>query len=334
VVRPLVPEDIPRLARRERETAVATLCRAVLGHARGVLEPRTRSAVAPASTTSTAALTQTMPAFLSTLVPSSAAADVLERGVQLRWDGAVSITLPSMALGFVDWVPEGAPFPVRQYSTSPGPTIRPYKLGSLVSLTGEMMRSSNAEALVRQVLTDSLGPALDAKLFSNAAEVLGTSPAGLLAGISGLTASAATSRNDALIEDIAALASAVSVVAGKSSIVFVMHPAQSVAVGLRTLGEFAYDVLPSNSVAPKTVVCIATNTLAVALEDQPVIDASKEGVMHMETGPSAIVGDTGVSASPVRSLFQTDSVGLKIRWPISWALRDIRGVAYTTGVTW
>jgi hypothetical protein len=275
-----------------------------------------------------------MQAFLSVLVPSCAAADVLERALQLHWDHAASIVLPSMALGTVDWVPEGGAFPHRQYTTSPGATLHPYKLGTLTSLTGEMMRSSNAEALVRQVLVDSLGPALDAKLFSNAAEVLGTSPAGLLAGIAALTASAAASRNDAMVEDIAALASAVSVVAGKSSICFVMHPAQAVAVGLRTLGEFAYDVLPSNAVPQKTVLAIATNALAVALEDQPVIDASKEGEIHMETGPSAIVGDTGVSASPVRSLYQTDSVGLKIRWPISWAIRDARGVAYTTGVTW
>jgi hypothetical protein len=36
----------------------------------------------------------------------------------------------------------------------------------------------------------------------------------------------------------------------------------------------------------------------------------------------------------IRSYFQTDSVGLKLRWPISWALRDPRGVAFLTGANW
>jgi hypothetical protein len=29
-------------------------------------------------------------------------------------------------------------------------------------------------------------------------------------------------------------------------------------------------------------------------------------------------------------LFQTDSIALKMRWPVTWALRDPRGVAWTT----
>jgi hypothetical protein len=39
-------------------------------------------------------------------------------------------------------------------------------------------------------------------------------------------------------------------------------------------------------------------------------------------------------ASPLRSYFQTDSVGLRLKWPLSWAVRDSRGVAYLTGANW
>jgi hypothetical protein len=39
-------------------------------------------------------------------------------------------------------------------------------------------------------------------------------------------------------------------------------------------------------------------------------------------------------ARPVGSVFQTDEVALRMRWPISWALRDARGVAFMTAVNW
>ena len=44
----------------------------------------------------------------------------------------------------------------------------------------------------------------------------------------------------------------------------------------------------------------------------------------MEDDPTLvrpIVDDAGVLAVPVRSSWQTDSVGLKFRLPVSWALR-------------
>jgi hypothetical protein len=288
--------------------------------------------VPPATTTGTSGLVQTTQAFLASLVGSYAGADVLERGLQLRWDSAASITLPTIGAIAADWVGESQPFPHKQAVTAAGPTVHPYKLGVLTSLTGEMMRSSNAEALVRQVLLESLGPALDSKLFSNAAEVLGTSPAGLLAGVTPITASTATPLTEAMAADLSALAGAVSVVAGKGSVVYVAHPTQAMAVTVRTSG--AVEVLASNSVTAKTVMAIATNAFAVALEDQPQVDASKESSFHRDTSPLPIVGDTGTVAYPVGSVYQTDSIGLKIRWPISWTIRDSRGVAVVNNVTW
>jgi hypothetical protein len=45
----------------------------------------------------------------------------------------------------------------------------------------------------------------------------------------------------------------------------------------------------------------------------------------MDTAP----GDAG-TMGPERSVWQTDSVAVKVRWPVSWALRDPRGVAWLT----
>jgi hypothetical protein len=42
----------------------------------------------------------------------------------------------------------------------------------------------------------------------------------------------------------------------------------------------------------------------------------------------------GTVATPVGSMFQTDSVALKLRWPISWALRTSNAVAWIANVNW
>jgi hypothetical protein len=150
-----------------------------------------------------------------------------------------------------------------------------------------------------------------------------------------LTPTAPGAKDEAMKTDLVALASAVSVVAGKSSIVFVMHPAQAVAVGLRSLGAFTYNVLPSNALAAGTVIALAVNALASAVGDAPALEHTTEGVVHEEdANAAAIVTPAGTMAMPVRSYFQTDSIGLKLRWPVSWTLRDVRGVAYLTGANW
>jgi hypothetical protein len=56
-----------------------------------------RAAVSPASLSNTPALTQISVSFLEALVPASAGADLLARGVGLNFAGAASITVPGIA---------------------------------------------------------------------------------------------------------------------------------------------------------------------------------------------------------------------------------------------
>jgi len=79
------------------------------------------------------------------------------------------------------------------------------------------------------------------------------------------------------------------------------------------LGETGYPVFVTNAVT-NTLIAVATRALAVSV-DPPSIEASDAGVFHMEdTTPLPIV------ANPTRSAWQTDSVGLRFRLPVSWAL--------------
>src|SRR5262249_62145031 len=84
----------------------------------------------------------------------------------------------------------------------------PRKLATIFVLTHEMIASSHAEQLVRLVMKDSLGAALDAALFSNAAGSA-SQPPGLLNGVTPLSAATAGS-SVAMIDDFAKLVAAVA----------------------------------------------------------------------------------------------------------------------------
>jgi hypothetical protein len=160
-----------------------------------------RAAVTPHTIANTPQLAQIAKAFIKTLIPVSAGADLLGRGIGLSFDGAAQITLPGIALPTADFVAEGAPIPVVQATTSAGASLLPHTIKVITSLTGEMLRSGNAEQLVDQVLIDATGPAVDKVLFSAAAAA--DRPAGLLAGIAGLTPTATgPSKGEVLVDDL------------------------------------------------------------------------------------------------------------------------------------
>jgi hypothetical protein len=53
----------------------------------------------------------------------------------------------------------------------------------------------------------------------------------------------------------------------------------------------------------------------------------------MDNAPSPIANGGGIAA-PASSMFQTDSTALKVRVPVSWALRAPAGMAWLTAANW
>ena len=181
----------------------ARLVRAAWPDDRGALRIVTRAASSPAQTGVTgwaAEIAQTrIEDLLSVFGPLNTGAALLRRGTVLSLVGIHQITVPGFSTasgGFTSFVQEGQAIPVRQMVSSAGVTFGPRKLATIFTLTREMVESSNAEALVKLVMTESLSVALDAALFSN---VAGDSvrPPGLLAGITpiGAVQTAATAPN-------------------------------------------------------------------------------------------------------------------------------------------
>jgi hypothetical protein len=203
----------------------------------------------------------------------------------------------------------------------------------ITTVTDEMLRNPNAETLIRQALVESCGPTLDKVLFSNAAATA-AAPAGLLNGIAGLTpASGASGKDQIIVDDLQAMTLAIAPVAGNGNVVVVASPDAAVALRLRVLREDV-PILVSASLAPKTVIMIATAAVVSAMEGAPQVEASPHTALHRETNPQPIVNDSGTVAVPVGSVYQTGQLALKLRWPMSWALRSSNGLAWIQGVNW
>jgi hypothetical protein len=334
-----------------RDAAVTSLVRACIATGLGTLDrtmpPATfarrawddrsvdlllRAAVSPTTVAGTPELAQVAVALLETLVPASAGADLMMRGIGLNFDGKAQINCPGIAVPTATFVAEGAPIPVVIAPTNAGATLTPHKLAVITSLTGEMMRNSNAETLVRQVLVESTGPSIDAVIFSNNAA--GAGPAGLLYNIAPLTPTAPGEKAQIIIDDLEKLATAVAPVAGNGEITLIGSPDVAVAMKFRTYGTVLWPVLASASIPSKTVIAVAAKAVVSVVEGAPEITASTEAEFHRETNPQEIVTSTGTVAVPVGSMFQTDSVALRLRWPISWSLRTSAGISWMSGVNW
>jgi hypothetical protein len=289
-----------------------------------------RAAVPPASTTSATTLTHIALHFFASLVPVSAGAQLLNRGLQLTFDHYNAISLPGITAITADFVGQGQPIPVVQPVTS-AVQLLPYKIAVSVDLTGEMIRNSNAEAIVGQRMLDATGPAIDANLFSSAAGVPEERPPGLLNGIPPLTGATGGGQG-ALTADLKALANALAPVAGNSQIVLVVSAEQAVSLALQLRSPFP--VLTSASLAPGTVIAVAVNALVSAI-DAPEISASQHATPHEQEQPSPLVDiGGGIMATPVRSMFQTDSVSLRLIMNASWVLRSPSAIAWIQNATW
>jgi hypothetical protein len=277
---------------------------------------------------------QTAVAFVDSLVPLSAAAGLIQRSLQLSFGGAAKILVPGVFLPLADFVAEGAPIPAVQGATSTQADVEPCKFAVITALTREMYESPNAENLIRTALIESAAPALDRRLFDANAAAPQLRPAGLLNGIVATPASALTDPHAAMIADLSALANAVAQRAGNADLAFVMAPRQAVAATLGLPKEFPWPLLTSTALADGEVICVVPSAIAAVLEPVPRIDASTQTSVHMETNAQPIVKDDGTIATPVASTFQTDTVSLRMRWPLSWSRRANDAVAFSTGVKW
>lgn len=349
--RPLVPEDL--LRRDLAHEAAGSIYRAALatalcthtttkpvdyvhktwGNDRAATAVL-RAASVPASTTGTgwaAELAQTSIRWIASLVPISAGAAMLSRGLQVTFDGERTISFPTIAQGQAGFVGQGKPIAVVEFATAVGVKLEPHKLGLIAGLTREMVESSEAETIVSATLGEAAAIRLDAALFSANASTP-DAPSGLLWNITPLTASTATPPSDAMVEDLAALGGSVARVAG-SNLAYVCAPEQALAVNLRS-PDFAYPVLASKALPKGTLICVASNALVSGFDPVPRIEKSIEATIHYESMPADIVTPAGQTATPVATVYQGDGIALKMTMRTAWALRAASAIAWLQNSAW
>jgi HK97 family phage major capsid protein len=314
-----------------------------------------KTASAPAMTTVTGwatELAQTIYTdFMSLLMPNSVYPRLSNYGLGLSFGRAGRIVIPTrnrtptIAGSFVG---EGQPIPVRQGQFL-SQILTPKKMAVITVWTREIDEHSipAIEGLLRQAIQEDTAVSLDSVLLdTNPATVV--RPAGLFNGITPITAATGGGFN-ALVADLKAItANILTLTLGHiRTPVWLMNPQQinSIKLTVNALGAFVFreeitagmllgfPVIDSGTVPVGTIGLVDAADFVSVGAEAPRFEISDQATLHMEdTTPLPIV-DGGVPAAPVRSLWQTDSLGLRLILPINWTMR--RPItALISGVTW
>lgn len=315
----------------------------------------TKTAIAVATTTTSGWASQlletAMAEFLALLPPTSVYPVLRSMGVGLTFgpnSGAIKIpfssTTAALAGGFVL---EGDPIPVGRM-TLDSVTLTPHKFGIIVPMTKEVMRYTNPalEAVVRSELLARTAIKLDSLLL-DATVGSATRPAGLLYGLSDAAPAYGGGDYTAFLEDMKALLAPFDTANAGRSLAVLMNPAQARNVrmmpgpnnsGFGWANQFLADfrVVSSTSVTAGTVIAIDTADFVTGTGDTPMFETSDQATIHMEDSPTALsaVASPNTVAAPIRSMFQTNSVALKMSMDVTWAMRRSGMVQKIASVTW
>lgn len=317
-----------------------------------------KTAVAPADSTTSAwagALVQTaIGDFFDLLLPMSVYPGLSAKGGRFTFgrNGTISLptrsSTPTVAGSFVA---EGAPIPVRKAGFT-SVTLTPKKMAVITAMTREITERSTPqiEQLLRNAIQEDTSVAIDSILL-DAIAASTTRPAGLRNGI---TTAAGTAGGGiaAVVADLKGmLGTLVTATNGNlRDVTFLMNPAQSLALSLiqNAGGDFpfasdinqnrfqGYSVIVSSTVPAGVVIALDAADFFSATGDDPRFDVSDQATLHMEDTTPLAIGTAGAPntvAAPVQSMFQTDTLALRMILPMSWAMRRAVQVE-RTAVTW
>jgi Phage capsid family len=300
-----------------------------------------KAATAPASTVTSGwaeSLAQTsVQDFFVSMGPSSAGALLLSRGLQFTFGPTANIIVPGIlsASSNTAFVEQGKPIPVRELSATAATLLGPRKFSTICAFTREVLIASTIESIVRTVLTESVSLSLDAALLdANAGSA--TRPAGLRNGIGATAESANTDLREAMLEDLESILTIVAAVAGNNPIIVVADPARARRMKLRLANvvDPGFEIMASAALGAAEVVAIASNALASAVDPVPRIETGLQGALVMNSTAAEVVDSGSTVGAPVRSLWQTDSVGLRLILEVNWGLRSSSALAWCEDVIW
>lgn len=288
--------------------------------------------------------------FLEALMPYSMYPALRARGIGVSFDGIGTVSLPSRTAGGAGggFVAEGSPIRVGRITTA-AVSMVPKKLGVIVPFSRELAKRSTPaiEALVRQAILEDTAVILDAAIIDTGA--LSTArPAGLLNGLAAVAVGFGGGDFQAVVEDFKALLAPFYTANAADNITVLMNPAQGLSLSMMpgpgpasSIGTWAtpltsrLNIIESTTVPAGRLIAIRNSDFATAMGDAPEFDISEQATVHMEdTTPLEIVATAPTVADPVRSFFQTATIGVRMLMDISWIMRRTGMVQWVNGTSW
>lgn len=291
--------------------------------------------------------------FLNALTGVSIYPALRDRGVGLNFDGVGTIKLPRRAAGGAGggFVAEGAPIRVGRITTAAA-ELTPKKMGVIVPFSRELAKRSTPaiESIVRRAILEDTASILDSALLDNGA-VSTSRPGGLLydqvatAVIAAAASGYGGGDHVAVKEDFKALLAPFIAANAADNITVIMNPAQALSIAMmdgpaNSTGWFSgissrVNIVESTYATAGRLIAVRTSDFYTAIGDAPEFDINETATVHMEdTTPLEIVSDNPTTADPVRSFYQTATVGVRMLLDVAWVMgrpgmvRWIDGTSY------
>jgi HK97 family phage prohead protease/HK97 family phage major capsid protein len=286
--------------------------------------------------------------FLQALMGMSVYPALRARGVGLTFDGIGTINLPRRTAGGAGggFVAEGSPIRVGRITTASA-SLTPKKMGVIVPFSRELARRSTPaiESIVRQAILEDTASILDSALLDATASSTAR-PAGLLNGVSATATGYGGGDHTAVKEDFKALLAPFITANAADNITVIMNPAQALAIAMmdgpdNNAGWFAsisgrVNIVESTYATAARLIAIRNSDFYTATGDAPEFDINETATVHMEdTTPLEIVSGTGpTTADPVRSFYQTATVGVRMLMDVSWVMGRPSMVQWINGTSY
>lgn len=286
--------------------------------------------------------------LMDLLSPFSVYPGLAARGIKVTFNnnqGAITIpaisTDAALAGGFVL---EGDPIPVGRFTTT-STSLAPHKFGIITTMSKEAAKYTTPalEGVLRRSILRRTAITLDGLLLDATAGST-TRPAGLLNGVSAAASGYGGGDYTAVLADINALMAPFDTANAGRSMVLIMHPAQARKLAMMpgpdgTFGwadrfMAGFTVLTSTSATANRLIAVDAEDFATATGDTPEFDVSDQATLHMSDAPGELVTAAGTVNDPMRSLYQTNSLALRMILPITWKMRRSGMVQWIDTTTW
>ncbi len=239
------------------------------------------------------------------------------------------------------WVGQSKSIPVTKADFS-DVTLTALKVAAIAVISKELLRDSSpsAERLVRDALVEASAQRVDQTFLSASAAVANVSPAGIL---NGLTAGTSAGNDIAdVITDVKALYAGFIAANNATGLQYVTTQSLAKSLGLmqHTLGNFAFPGLSATggtllgdplvaggNVGAGDLILLKPSDIYKIGDRGVEVSLSTEAAIQMDDAPNG-ASDTPTAHTGVVSMFQTESVAIKVVRPLNYAKRRASAVAY------